>query len=386
MRNAGAFVLLVSTAALCACTEPNPLYVPTASPCEVGRVVIEPFDLAVSNRVDILFVVDNSPGMAPAQAALSAAMPEFVEALNANADLDYQLGVTSTDVISSTHQGRLQTGIAGQPNCPGERPSIITSDTPSGPTVAACNVVLGESGDDYEAGLEAARYALLGPAAEPGGENEGFLREDSRFVAIIFSTEDDCSDGGALARQNPNECEWDRDLLMSLDTYVGAEGFFRLIRSNDGNPVDVVTIVGPDDGRTFDEPEAPEAVCAGNGLAFNGRRYRAVVEAMGDRGGAYNVCTTGYESMLSQVLDEHILPRPQHICPTLTLTQEPVSVGLVADDSPLVPVSNDGAGYLYLGSQDDCVQGEILIAPQALDSLGSSERLEVHYCTDDPLP
>ena len=189
-----------------ACTTDNQFFEDPEqqTPCDVGQLVIESFDLASPSIVDILIVVDDSSGMRESQDALGEAMPAFVGALNAIDGLDWHLGVTSTDIVHSDQQGRLQTGLPNQAGCPGDRPRIITSDTLGAGDVAACNVVLGETGDDFEAGLEAVRYPLLGPAAQPGGENEGFLREGSRLVVIIVSDEDDCSDDGDLDRSNPN--------------------------------------------------------------------------------------------------------------------------------------------------------------------------------------
>lgn len=382
-------LIALSPTALPGCTEDNPDYVDpsTLTPCERGTLVIEPFEMTDPWMVDVLLVVDNSSGMGEVQTALSQAMPDFIEALNAIEGLDYHVGVITTDIVSSEQQGRLQTGVTGQATCPGNRPRVIDRNTPSGGVVAACNVVVGESGDNFEAGLEAIRYAMLGPAAQPGGENEGFFRPGARLVVIIISNEDDCSDDGSLDRQSPNECVWDRSLLIPLDVYVGPEGFFHLIKGQAGQPVDVVAIVGPDDGFVYEEGDPPRPVCVSNGDAFSGRRYISVVDSLGERGEFYSICTRSYDRILAEIVADHVAPRPEDICPFLTLTQPPVEVRVVdtTDGDRETAIAEAPSGYLYVGPDEECASGAIRIAPEARD-VYSSERIEVNYCTQDPIP
>ena len=383
-------IALLSAISLFACTADNPQFVDPSynSPCEDGQLVIDPFNLAAPFKVDILFVVDNSDGMGAVQGALSAAMPRFVQQLNSVASLDYQLAVTSTDIFHADQKGQLQTGVAGQQGCPGDRAPIITRNTQAGPTVAACNVVLGEQGDSFESGLEAVRFATHGPHAEPGGTNEGFLRADSRFVVIVVTNENDCSHGSDLDRSDSNNCEWERGDLIDMSVYVGdGNSYFEAVKAQySGAPVDFVAIVGPDDGIVYEQPQAPSPVCAANGNAFNGRRYLEVVNGMGDRGGFYSICTQRYESLLTSVLEDHILPRHEVVCPFLNLTQEPVSVRLVDlnNQNTIVPLPEDHTGYIYLGETEDCSNGALLLSPDRHGVLGESERIEVHYCTDEP--
>ena len=372
------------------CTAENPQFIDPATntPCKTGQLVIEPFNMAAPFMVDILFVVDNSPGMGEIQEALSQAMPRFVQQLNSVQSLDYQLGITSTDIFHENQKGSLQTGVDGQAGCPGNRPRIINRNTQAGPMVAACNVVLGEEGDNFESGLEAVRYATHGPHAEAGQANDGFIRNDARFVVVVVSDENDCSHDNDLNRSDPNECEWSRDSLISMDVYVGeSNSYFNAVKAHHaGDPVDFVAVVGPDDGLVFERPEAPQPVCASNGNAFNGRRYIQVVNSMGDRGGYFSVCTQRYEAVLTNILEDHILPRSEEICPFLHLTQAPVSVRVIdlEEQNTIVPLPEDHTGYLYLGATEACANGAVLLAPDRHGVLGDSERIEIHYCTDEP--
>ncbi|MCA9562141.1 MAG: hypothetical protein KC561_01570, partial [Myxococcales bacterium] len=269
-------------------------------------------------------------------------------------------------------------------------PLVVTRDTQAGATVAACNVIQGESGDNYEAGLEAMRFALLGPATQDGEPNQGFLRNDSRLVVVIFSNEDDCSEGGVLSRSNPNECVWEADSLLPLSLYAGQNDSFlsRIRAANSGSPVDFVVIAGPQDGQTYSAPEPPRPVCSANGSAFSGSRYADIVDEMGSRGSFYNICSQDYSNVLLDIAENHILPHSETICPLLTLSQAPESVRLVSGNNPnsVFILPNDNSGWIFRGASDACPTGEIEVSPARHGVLGESEQMEVTYCTTDPVP
>ncbi|MBN2493037.1 MAG: hypothetical protein JXR96_00495 [Deltaproteobacteria bacterium] len=132
-------------------------------------------------QVDVLWVVDNSDSMVEEQRALAANFGEFYRYLESTG-ADYHIGVTSTDVYSPGHMGRLL----------GEIP-IITPDTPDSKEVFADNVNVGVGGTGNEQGLAAALMALTEPMIT--GTNAGFLRDDAFLFIIFVSDEDDCSTG-----------------------------------------------------------------------------------------------------------------------------------------------------------------------------------------------
>ncbi len=61
------------------------------------------------NTVDVLMVVDNSCSMAEEQDSLAANFASFISAFD-GADVDWQMGVVTTDMASSDHKGRLVGG------------------------------------------------------------------------------------------------------------------------------------------------------------------------------------------------------------------------------------------------------------------------------------
>jgi len=165
----------------------------------------------VADKLDVLFVIDNSNTMREKQAALSAALPSFTNRLAAAfGELpSLHVAVISTDVgVESAvapgcstvgDDGLLQTTprIAGctPPNdhyiidLPGPTGTRVRNYDGDLPNTIACIASLGIGGCQVEQPLEALKRALDGRHPE----NDGFLRNDARLLVIILTDEDDCS-------------------------------------------------------------------------------------------------------------------------------------------------------------------------------------------------
>ncbi|MFO0575869.1 MAG: hypothetical protein U1A78_17870 [Polyangia bacterium] len=223
---------------LAACTAP-----PTTDPDGVGAGPYlgscQPW--WPSKDLDILFVVDSSPGMATKQRAFVESLPAFVRALSER-DVNFHIGVVTTDVGANPtatsgfpggrtipgcasfagDDGRLQNlpctarGLSSAALaactqlCPD--PRAVPSDgrryisrvdsvlnVPSkrdaqGREIGAeealkCMALVGDTGCRIEAPLEAAKRALDGHLAD----NTGFLRSNSTLAVFFVTDEDDCS-------------------------------------------------------------------------------------------------------------------------------------------------------------------------------------------------
>src|SRR5207253_2537101 len=70
---------------------------------------VDAFDQQEVQKVDILWVVDNSRSMQTKQDRLKANINSFVQFLQAQ-QVDYHLGVVSTDTFDPKQSGRLQNG------------------------------------------------------------------------------------------------------------------------------------------------------------------------------------------------------------------------------------------------------------------------------------
>jgi hypothetical protein len=160
-------------------------------------------------KLDLLFMIDDSPSMAEEQANLARNFPRLIEALKQMpAGMpDLHLGVVSSDMgsgnsVSSANcasamgdRGVLQV----RPGC-GLDPTqghFLVSEAGGASTnfsgdiadVFACLAELGTTGCGYEHQLQAVRVALSGFVSE----NNGFLRSDAHLAVVYITDEDDCS-------------------------------------------------------------------------------------------------------------------------------------------------------------------------------------------------
>jgi hypothetical protein len=124
--------------------------------------------------LDVLFVVDDSEGMAPFQGFLSSDLI-FLFLNLAYQGWDYQIGVTSTDVSGTGARGALI-----------GTPALISATTPNAQNTLAARLALGEAGSDDEQGMEAARLAVT-------GANAGWPRANAALMMVFLSNEDDHS-------------------------------------------------------------------------------------------------------------------------------------------------------------------------------------------------
>ena len=186
-----------------------------------------------TNKLDVLFVIDNSGSMQQEQQALTAAFPTLLARLRdpllgadasglpcTSADRrgcrlpDLRVGVVSTDLGAGNYSlpscevaggdgGKLQTTprVAGctAPSDPwiAYDPKTDQTNVKTGATkplerageAFRCIAELGIGGCGFESPLEAARRALDPKLAV----NAGFLRADARLLVVFITDEDDCS-------------------------------------------------------------------------------------------------------------------------------------------------------------------------------------------------
>ena len=172
--------------------------------------------LAQPQRLEILFVIDNSGSMAPSQAAVARELTSFVEQIRQGGGVrqDFQVGVVTTSVYQHTtfmgtdfvrlfpeQAGHLRPvpdvldGGAFVYDTANER--VLSGDDPG--LVAKFSLLArqGIAGSGQETPFEAVRLALLGDLASvplAAGGNQGFLRDGSRLLVVVLSDEDDCSE------------------------------------------------------------------------------------------------------------------------------------------------------------------------------------------------
>jgi hypothetical protein len=254
-------------------------------------------------KIDLLFVINDSPAAEAQQRALSQALPDFVVGL-ASGDLDGG-GAPSFRGVQDLHLGVIsgRMGLGNGPagcaesfgsegeltnvNCLPANARFASAQSagtvPGAAEALKCMVKLGAAGCFPPQPLESALKALWPSQAIAGGmtfadgsvsgplENAGFLRPDSLLVVIVVSDVDDCSTnlGGELANLDSagllRRCNVRPEVRYALDRY--ADGL-RSLRSGAPDLVMFFALAGvPRDSvsparlkeTSFDDDEMREA-------------------------------------------------------------------------------------------------------------------------------
>jgi hypothetical protein len=162
-------------------------------------------DTIANDKIDILFVVDNSGSMSNEQNNLGNSFESFISNFTQR-NLDFHIGVISTDHITTTGWWTCTGAYANLNNCaypniqnagPGSLLSktgndrYLTKNSSNLIDQFAQNVALGIRGGGNEAGVLAAiKFFNLGLSG-PGGWNSGFLRDEALLTIIFVSDEDE---------------------------------------------------------------------------------------------------------------------------------------------------------------------------------------------------
>ncbi len=209
----------------------------------------EEFRVPDDVAIDVLFVVDNSGSMQDDQQLLADNFADFVASALDDSDLDVQIGVTTTDVISADGAAGRLVG----------NPAIL--DARDGAALEA-RVLVGIDGTGLELGLEAMRLAMEVP------ENAGFIRS-SAALAVIFVTDEE--DAGAFPEALP-----DPALSRAPEDYIA------LLEARKA-------------GSVLNAPVLVSAVLPAGG----GNRYRAVVDHFS--GVALDITDPAWGARLSEI-------------------------------------------------------------------------------------
>lgn len=168
------YLLLVSTTVLQACSNPANFTVP-ASQDTFGQSV------TYNNKVDILFVIDNTVSMEKMRQSVYSNMSSLIQSLN-TMKMDYRLGSTSTTMASwYSGSGRLHGS-----------PVFATANTPNLSSVIFDKILMNNDGSSVERGLDA--VVSVTSASYQSGEGQNFIRPDALLAIIVVTNEDDKSE------------------------------------------------------------------------------------------------------------------------------------------------------------------------------------------------
>lgn len=184
-------------------------------------------------KVDFLFVIDNSVSMNDEQAALVASFPAFIDTIESTvaAHSDYHIMVADTDAWGRCSTANGWVGeTPGSPTCNdyiestvfdecdrvvgagvvdpagqyasnmkcdvyGDNRYIVEGD-PDASATFACMAKVGTAGNSSERPMDAIVGAVSTELNEPGGCNEGFLRDDAILVVTFISDDTNYEDTG----------------------------------------------------------------------------------------------------------------------------------------------------------------------------------------------
>lgn len=227
--------------------------------CEAEQPLVEP------QKLDILFVIDNSRSMKEEQEGVARELTAFIDQIKQAGGVrqDFHVGVVTTSVYQHSNQNGLiwwqpyKTGGVLRPvpnflddggveyDTANER--VLVGDDPELVPKFAKLVQQGVFGSGQETPYEAIRLALMTELAttpQDAGGNEGFLRDGSRLLIVVISDEDDCSETArpskVLVSDDPaaNNCTRDSNLLTPVSEYHRM--FTEDIKNLDGSAKEVI--------------------------------------------------------------------------------------------------------------------------------------------------
>lgn len=250
-------------------------------------------------KTDILWVIDNSGSMKLKQDKVKANFREFVRKLvETDEEIDYHIGVVTTDTVDLTQAGRLQNAAGlsrpwvGRDTCQGSCDPVVSFNK---------NASVGIQGSGDEKGLLAAMLALSPPLID--GYNAGFLRDDAALFVIIVSDEEDSSCTPIDPRPHGGGCVPDEMLLYGSSDYYarffqGLKGYGR------GDHVAVGAIVALDDRESVGSGASAalrgcKSVDNSDDVAIYAPRYIEVAERTG--GLATSICERDYVPALQNL-------------------------------------------------------------------------------------
>ena len=207
-------------------------------------------------KADILWVVDCSGSMSEEQQQLSSAASSFINtAVNRGANL--HIGITSTDMDDTTHQGRLL-----------GTPAVITTDNPQNAiNQFSANVMLGTACSGTEKGFEPMQAAITEPLIS--GANAGFLRSDAKLVVVFLSDEEE----------------------QSIGTVSGYANVLAQVKGNNPSQYTAFAIVG----------DCPGGCNGGTGDASEGCRYTDFASRV--NGTTSSICAGSYVGITNAIVD-----------------------------------------------------------------------------------
>ena len=205
--------------------------------CQTAQKVTEDFYQDLGNdMVDILIVNDNSSSMVDDQKKFGSKFQSFMSKIS---DLDFHIGITTTDVSNGLYgiRGTL-VPIGSDPYVAGINPSastprFLTKSTPNLERNFLDTIVRHETdkcvknpNEVCPSGNEQPLRAIQMAVAKRASDNRGFFRDEADLAVVILTDEDEASTGAATLMQRPKETldliqnTWPGKQLLSYGIFI----------------------------------------------------------------------------------------------------------------------------------------------------------------------
>lgn len=227
--------------------------------------------------VDVLWVVDPSCSMADEQQRLVDNFPSFIEFFR-DSNLEFHLGVTSTDIDEESSPNSLDGRLAGDP-------PVLSEQTEDLEQAFLERALMGiQPGHVDERGLQAS-YTAIAELSGNGEANEGFLQDGANLSVIVVSDEPDYSTLGEP--DSADFIDWEA-WAGWLDEFGGAER----------SALSGIVGIGPGG---IDDPNGCGEVDDPDGGGWEGaRRGDGYLEAIVATGGAaQSICDEDWRELLT---------------------------------------------------------------------------------------
>jgi hypothetical protein len=272
---------------------------------------------SVNNKLDILWVVDNSGSMANLQTNIANNFSAFIQDF-ASKSFDFQVAVTTTDAWRAPFLGnpslaKFKDGANGD----NSGVFVITPDTPDLINTFMTNITQGINGSGDERAFQSIKTALDSPL------NAGFLREDGFLAVIIVSDEEDFS------HDNSNAIGTYAPALHTVQSYVDyLDGLTNSTNTQRNYAVSSISI--------WDTP----CLNANSPWGRIGNRYGELVDATeGEKG---DVCSNDFAATLEDIQD-----RIAELSTQFYLSREPIveSIKVKVNDTNIPQDEENGWTY-----------------------------------------
>lgn len=330
-----------------------------------------------AGKVDILFIDDNSASMSQIQSRLAARFSGFVEALDRR-EINYQIGITTTDINLALNDGLITFGNGSQilKSSDSNRVSLFNGGIVRTETVACENFMKSAYytyGPSFNStSYYAQNYNTYCPSGDERGiysayevlsKNVGSLVRDDANLNVILLSNEDVRSGLYSNTQYPQYALEDKDKAANLisminSTYSGKYWEFNSIITKDAAcATQQQQDFRDNNGQTIRDAQGNYVIGANIGVEYAAVSASASQDIDGNaapRGQTLNICSNDYAAYFA-----NIAAKIADSARLLTLRCNPMEAPVItnaAGQSINIPYSWDGSDKIVFQRGSEGIQ------------------------------